>query len=209
MAKHDPLQWSDQCEEVFQNVKEVLGAMPAMQAPDWEKVFYVNPSVGGDAIGAMLLQKGKESQYMKPVYCASRVKTVAERALSEIELVMVSVVFACRRFRHYLLRQPFVFLTSYTFLPQLINGVNMSNAVKKWVIELQEFEFLFLVEESTRATLADLLTYKETPFVIKKEMVKKVAEEVKEISNVHVLFFDGSYQKSHDVASRGIVLYDP
>ena len=86
----------------------------------------------------------------------------------------------------------------------------MSNAVKKWVIELQEFEFSFLVEESTRATLADLLTYKETPFVIKEEMVKKVPEEVKEISNAHVLFFDGSYQKSHhDAASRGIVLYDP
>ena len=135
-ARHDPLQWNDQCEEVFQSVKEVLGAMPAMQAPNWEEVFYVNPSVGENDIGAMLLQKVKGSQYMKPVYCASRVKTVAERALSEIELVMVSVVFACRRFRHYLLRRPFVFLTSYTFLPQLINGVNMSNAVKKWVIEL-------------------------------------------------------------------------
>ena len=149
VAKHDPLQWDDKCEEVFQNVKEVLGAMPAMQAPDWEQVFYVNPSVGDDAIGAMLLQKGKVSQYMRPVYCASRVKIVAERALSEVELVMVSVVFACRRFRHYLLPRPFVFLTSYTFLPQLINKVNMSNAVKKWVIELQEFEFSFLVEEST------------------------------------------------------------
>ena len=55
VAKHDPLQWSDQCEEVFQNVKEVLGAMPAMQAPNWNQVFYVNPSVGGDTIGAMLL----------------------------------------------------------------------------------------------------------------------------------------------------------
>ena len=85
----------------------------------------------------------------------------------------------------------------------------MSNAVKKWVIELQEFEFSFLVEESTRATLADLLTYKETPFVIKEEMVKKVAEEVKETGNAHVLSFDGSYWKSHDAASGGIVLYDP
>ena len=89
----------------------------------------MNPSVGDDAIGAMLLQKGKGSQYMCPVYYASRVKMVAERTLSEIELVMVSVVFACRRFRHYLLPRPFVFLTSYTFLPYLINGVNMSNAV--------------------------------------------------------------------------------
>ena len=55
VAKHDPLQWDEKCEEVFQSVKEVLGAMPAMQAPNWEQVFYVNPSVGEDAIGAMLL----------------------------------------------------------------------------------------------------------------------------------------------------------
>ena len=127
---------------MFQSVKKVLGAMPAIQTPDWEHDFYVNPSVGEDAIGAMLLQKGKGSQYMRPVYCASRVKSVvAERGLSEIELVMVSVVFACRRFHHYLLPRPFGFLTSYTFFPQLINGINMSKAVKKWVIELQEFEF--------------------------------------------------------------------
>ena len=64
---------------MFQNVKEIIGAMPAMQAPNWEQVFYVNPSVGEDAIGAMLLQKGKGSQYMRPVYCASRVKLVWQK----------------------------------------------------------------------------------------------------------------------------------
>ena len=77
MAKHDPLQWDEQCEEVFQCVKEVLGGLPAMQAPDWEQPFYVNPSVGEDAIGAMLLQKEKGSQYMHPIYCDSQVKMVA------------------------------------------------------------------------------------------------------------------------------------
>ena len=30
VAKHDPLQWDEQCEEVFQCVKEVLGGLPAM-----------------------------------------------------------------------------------------------------------------------------------------------------------------------------------
>ena len=85
----------------------------------------------------------------------------------------------------------------------------MSNAVKKWVIEMQEFEFSFLVEESTRATLADLLTYKENPVLIREDMVKKVAEEVKEISHSHISFFDGSYRRIHDAASVGIALYDP
>ena len=183
--------------------------MPAMQAPDWKQVFYVNPSVGKDAIGAMLLQKGKGSHFMRPVYCASRVKLVAERNLSEVELVMASVVYACRQFCHYLLPRPFIFLTSYTFLPQLINGANMSKAVMRWVVELQEFTFSFLVEESTRATLADLLTYKESPLLLKEETVKNPIEDVVEIRNAHLLFFDGSYRKSHDAALGGLVLYDP
>ena len=84
----------------------------------------------------------------------------------------------------------------------------MSKAVKKWVIELQEFEFSFLVEDSTRATLADLLTYKENPLLVKEDSVRKV-ESVTEISNAHVLFFDGSYRKSHDATSGGIALYNP
>ena len=85
----------------------------------------------------------------------------------------------------------------------------MSKAVKKYVIELQEFEFSFLVEESTRATLADLLTYKENPLLVREDIVKKVVEKVSEISDAHMLFFDGSYRKSHDAASGGIALYDP
>ena len=123
--------------------------------------------MGEDAIAAMLLQKGKESHYMRPIYCASRVKLPKEGSFSEVELVLASVVYACRGFHHYLLPQPFVFLTSYTFLPQLLNGSNMSKSVMKWIVELQKFSFSFLVEESTRATLANLLTYKESPLLIK------------------------------------------
>lgn len=137
------------CEKVFDQVKEVLSTLPVMQAPDWQKDFYVNRSVGEDAIAAMLLQKGKESQYMKPIYYASRVKTLSEKGFSEVELVMVSMVYACRRFRHYLLQKPFTFLTSYSLLPQLFNNSNVSKTVMRWIIELQEFQFTFLVQEYT------------------------------------------------------------
>ena len=59
MTKNDLLVWNEGCEVVFQSVKETLGALPAMQALDWEQTFYVNSSVGENAIGTMLLQNGK------------------------------------------------------------------------------------------------------------------------------------------------------
>ena len=122
---------------------------------------------------------------------------------------MVSVVYACQRFRPYSLPRPFVFLTSYTLLPQLLNGSHVSKAVMRWVAELQEFQFSFLVEESTRATLADLLTYKKSPLLIKETIMKKPTSSSPDLDNAFVLFFDGSYRKTHDAASGGIVLYDP
>ena len=66
-TKHEPLRWNDQCEEVFQSVKEVLGAMPAMKAPNWEEVFYVNPSVGRRCHWGNAITKGEG----QPVYCAN------------------------------------------------------------------------------------------------------------------------------------------
>ena len=102
-----------------------------------------------------------------------------------------------------------MFLTIYTFLPQFINGVNMSKAVKKYMIELQGFEFSFLVEVSTRETLANLFTYNDNILLAREGIVKNVVESVLAISNSHVLFFDSSYMKRHDVALGGIALYVP
>ena len=79
----------------------------------------------------------------------------------------------------------------------------------KWVIELQEFTFSFLVEESTRATLADLLTYKHSPLLIKESIIQKPKEDTTDLDGAFMLFFDGSYRKSHDASSGGVVLYDP
>ncbi|MCO5593424.1 hypothetical protein L7F22_047438 [Adiantum nelumboides] len=157
----------------------------------------------------MLLQQGTNSHYMKPIYCASRVKLKAERDYTDVELIMVNVVYACRIFRHYLLPKLFTFLTSYTLLPRLVNSPTLSKRLMKFIVELQEFQFSFLVEESTRSTLADLLTYKEAPLLIKENTLKKEHMEAPDIDNAYLLFLDGSYRKSHNEASGGVVIYDP
>lgn len=118
--------------------------MPAMQAPNWEQDFYINPSIGEDAIGAMLLQKGKGSHSMCPVYCASRVKLVAKRNVSNVDLVMASVVFAI------IFYLGFCFFNKLHFFASTYQWYqHVSKTVMRWVVELQEFNFSFLIEEST------------------------------------------------------------
>ena len=146
--------------------------------------------------------------YMRPIYCASRVKFPRERILSEVELVMVSVVYACRRFRPYLLPKPFVFLTSYTLLPQLVNGTHVSKSVMQWVAELQEFKFSFLVEESTRATLVNFLTYKKSPLLIKETIMKKPTSSSPDVDNACCFLMDptGKHMMQHQVVLFYMIL---
>lgn len=70
---------------------------------------------------------------MRPVYYASMVKTEAERKYTEAELVLSSLVYACRMFRTYLISKPFVVLTSYTLLPQLVNNSTLSRSMMRWL----------------------------------------------------------------------------
>ena len=48
----------------------------------------------------------------------------------------------------------------------------------RWLLELQEFDFSFFVEATSRATVVDLLTYKEGPILV-KEVEEKIAKKSK------------------------------
>ena len=110
--------------------------MPTMKAPDFAQMFYVNLSFGLDVIGAIPVQRGEGSRYTRLVYYANRVKIEVERKYTKAELILSSLVYACRKFRTYLISKPFVVLTSYTLLPQLVNNSMLSRSMMRWLVEL-------------------------------------------------------------------------
>ena len=65
------LAWNEGSEESFQEIKTVLSSLPTLLPPLWDQPFFVNPSVGSESIGAILLQKDPKTLLMRPVYFAS------------------------------------------------------------------------------------------------------------------------------------------
>ena len=84
---------------------------------------------------------------------------VAEKGYTNAELMMLALIFAVRKFRSYLLPKPFVILTVENLFPWVSSQMSISSRITKWVMELQEFQYSFKVEESVRAQLAGILTY--------------------------------------------------
>ncbi|MCO5594227.1 hypothetical protein L7F22_048254 [Adiantum nelumboides] len=111
LANQEVFSWEQEHLECFNEVKEVLGSLPTIMPPDPQGIYYLCPSVGLDAFGAILMQKDPKTVYMRPIYFTSK-------------------------------------------------HMSISSKISKWVLELQEYEYTFIVEDSTRASLAEYATLK-------------------------------------------------
>ncbi|MCO5562072.1 hypothetical protein L7F22_015698 [Adiantum nelumboides] len=202
--------WSEDLEEYFKSIKMVLSELPTLMPPCWDFPFFVNPSVGAESIGSILLQQDPQSSRMRPVYFTSRVTTNIEKGYSEAELMMLSLIFVVRKFRSYLLTKPFVILTSENLLPWVSSQMTMSPRISKWLMELQSYEYTFKIENSVRAQLAGILTYQLHEKVIKVPNVRPLPPPPpKVLSNAYTLFFDGAFRRVTGKAGGGLVLVNP
>ena len=153
------LVWVEESEATFQEIKKVLGSLPTILPPISNQPFFVNPSVGSHSLGAILLQKDPKTTLMRPVYFASRVMKTAEKEYTLVEKKVLALMFATQRFRSYLLPRHFVIITMEDTFTYVLQHMDVSARISKWIVQLQEFDNTVMVEESTQAALVDILTY--------------------------------------------------
>ncbi|MCO5578345.1 hypothetical protein L7F22_032186 [Adiantum nelumboides] len=80
--------------------------------------------------------------------------------------------------------------------------MSISSKISKWVIELQGFEYTFIVEDSTRASLADVLTYKVKEKIITPKAQGKLDPSPQgELEDAYTLLFDRAYCRQRNKAA--------
>ncbi|MCO5592119.1 hypothetical protein L7F22_046114 [Adiantum nelumboides] len=153
------------------------------------------------------VQKDPKTAYMRPIYFTSKVMTQGQKGYTDIEQLVFSLIVAIRTFRSYLLPKPFIILTLEHNLPYAIQHMSISSKISKWVLELQEYEYTFIVEDSTRASLADVLTYKvKEKKITPKAQVKLDPSPQGEFEDAYTLLFDGAYRRQRNKAAGGFVI---
>ena len=76
----------------------MLSSLPTIAPPNWEQVFFVNPSIEEDTLGALLMQKDEKSSFMQPIYFVSRIMTGAEKNYNSSEKMVLALMFAVTKF---------------------------------------------------------------------------------------------------------------
>jgi hypothetical protein len=127
--------WTDRRQQAFEELKKALTTAPILSPPDWEQEFHVILDASGWCLGAILWQCG-EDRREKPIYYASRQMSPAERNYTTTEREALAVVYACKKFRHYLLGYRIVFHTDHNSLKHLVNKPDLSGRIARWILLL-------------------------------------------------------------------------
>ena len=108
-------EWKKECEKSFQRLKEALINVPILQAPVWDKIFHVHVDASNFPIGCILAQPREHKMDLLVSY-ASRQLNEAEKNYTTTKREGLGMVYAVKKFKHYLLANKFVLFIDHQAL---------------------------------------------------------------------------------------------
>ena len=131
--------WEDEHEKAFNALKQSLSSPPVIAYPKQGDAFTLTTDASDVGLGAVL-----STTSGSVVEHASRALTQEERKYATIEKECLAIVWAIRKFRHYLIGAPFVIQTDHKPLEWLESSKSSrarSQRLERWSLELRAYDF--------------------------------------------------------------------
>jgi hypothetical protein len=114
---------------------------PCLLPPNWDLPFHVYCDASEVAVGSALCQPIGENQKIHPIAFVSRQLIAAKQNYSTTECECLAMVFNVKKFRHYLLLNLVVFFVDHMALRYLVNKLDLSGRLARWIFILEEFDY--------------------------------------------------------------------
>nr|GFA54531.1 reverse transcriptase domain-containing protein [Tanacetum cinerariifolium] len=114
------------------------------------------------AVGAVLGQRIEK--YFRPIYYASKTMNQAEANYTTTEKEMLTVVYAFKKFRSYLIMNKSIVYTDHSALKYLFDKKDAKARLLRWILLLQEFDFKVIDTRGAENYAADHLSRLENPY---------------------------------------------
>ena len=151
------INWTPDCEQAFQKVKQLLCEAPVLRTPDLSKEMIVQTDASNRGLGGVLSQIGDDGEEHPVVYISRKLLPREER-YSIVEKECLAVVWALQTLNIYLYGREFILQTDHQALYWL-NRMQTKNArLTRWCLFLQEWRFQIQYRKGTRNGNADALS---------------------------------------------------
>lgn len=111
-------------------------------------MFHVHIDASGFAIGC-ILTRPRDNHMDFPISYATRQLNPIEKNYTTTEREGLSMVYAMKKFCHYLLENQFILFVDHQALLYLVNKLCPIERIVRWFIILLEFDFTVVVKKGS------------------------------------------------------------
>ncbi|KAK1601531.1 hypothetical protein QYE76_018060, partial [Lolium multiflorum] len=156
LQKDVPFVFDDDCKEAFETLKKALTTAPVVEPPDWNLPFEIMCDASDFAVGVVLGQRVDKK--LNVIHYASKTLDVAQRNYATTEKELLAVVFACDKFRSYIVDSKVIVHTDHAAIRYLMEKKDAKPRLIRWVLLLQEFDLHIIDRKCADNPVADNLS---------------------------------------------------
>jgi ribonuclease HI len=154
LKKEKKFEWTEACENSFQELKKRLVSAPVLCLPDIEKEFQVYCDASRQGLGSVLMQGGKVAAY------ASRQLKKHELNYPTHDLELASVVHALKTWRHYLMGKRCEVFTDHKSLKYIFTQKDLNMRQIRWLELIKDYDLSLQYHPGKANMVADALSRK-------------------------------------------------
>ena len=132
--------WTEECNKSFKKLKDLLCSAPVLSYPNFKHEFILQTDSSDVGVGAILSQYDEDGIKHVIAY-SSKALSPREQNYSTTEKEAFAIQFGTQHFRVYLVGRKFTIITDHNALKWL-NQIEPKGRVARWLVDLQEFDFI-------------------------------------------------------------------
>ena len=163
----------------FEEIKSKLVTAPIMVIPDWNNDFEIMCDASDFAMGVVLGQRTEK--IFKVIYYANKTFNEEQENYYTTEKEMLAMVFACEKFRPYILGSHVIIHTNHAAIKYLMAKKEAKPRLIRWVLLLQEFDLEIKDKKGSDNVIVDHLSRLEKTTQKEKEKETEIAENFPDV----------------------------
>ena len=156
LEKDAKFDFDESCKAVFVEIKSKLVTAPIMVTPNWNKEFETMCDASDYEMGAVLGQRTEKM--FKAIYYASKTFNEGQENYSTTKKDMLAMVFACEKFRPYILGSHVIIHTDHAAIKYPMAKKETNLRLIRWVLLLHEFDLEIKDNKDSGNVIADHLS---------------------------------------------------
>jgi hypothetical protein len=152
LKKDNKFEWTEKCEQSFQELKKRLVSAPILTMPDITKSFDVYRDASKLGLGSVLMQDGKVISYL------SRQLRPHELSYPTHDLELGAVVHALKTWRHYLMGNRCEIYTDHKSLKYIFSQKELNMRQRRWIELIKDYDLGIYYHPGKANVVADALS---------------------------------------------------